>query len=757
MGIKVENQLRAHLYTDTMSYIIEVFEGELLHGYWGKRLEPVPGQMMAQVEEFASFYPNPNGDNKTYSLQALPREFPDFGRSDYRNPMVRLRLSDGSAITKFVVIDMQVQGGKPDLEALPSNYSQKGDDWETLVIKLLDEKSQVEVACYYSVSNHYNVLTRHVVYENLGEDPVFLEAALSANVDFYNDNDFDLIHFPGSWARERDIQRIPVGRGSQVIESRRGSSSHQQNPMLILARPYSNDLKGEVYGMNFVYSGSFKGVIEVNSFDTTRFQMGLNDFDFKWKLCPKLSFTTPEVVMVYSDQGFNGMSNVYHKLYRERLMKGKYRDRLRPVLINNWEATYFSFTEDKLKAIGDAAAETGMELFVLDDGWFGLRNSDKSGLGDWFVNKDKLKNGLMGVADYMLNKDLMFGLWFEPEMVSQDSDLYREHPDWVLHAPGHTRSQGRNQLVLDFSRRDVQDYIIDVVGKILRDHPITYVKWDMNRNMTEVNSALLPHDRQGEVTHGYILGLYRVLNKLTKEFTHILFESCSGGGGRFDPGMLYYMPQTWTSDDTDAHERLSIQYGTSFAYPPIAMGAHVSVAPNHQVGRWTSLSRRAMTSMMANLGYELDLSALNEAEKEEVIKQVAYYKSIRKDIQFGNFYRLLPPNSKHGCAFLTESPDRKRYYLFYFRELNKPHQPKYTLPLSYLSEGEYTIEEISFSDCCNGILDANGQELEQHLGDSLYDLEGKYFSASYLNNYGFTFNRQSSDFDSQLLVFSKKS
>lgn len=745
-----QNNRRAHLFTDKTSYVLEVFEGELLHSYWGKRIQLPDYSPIVPIDTFASFYPNPDPANPSYSLDTLPREFPDFGRSDYRNPAVRIRLEDGTAITHFVVRDMSVLDSKPELDGLPSTYEEQGDASETLKVILKDQKSKLEVELYYTINATYDTITRHARVINKGSEPCVIENLMSASVDFYNDNRFDMVHFPGSWARERDFARLPVGRSTHIIESRRGSSSHMQNPLVLLARPETDDLQGEVYAMNFVFSGSFKSVVEVNSMNATRFQMGIQDFGFTWTLEAGDSFTSPEVVMAYSAEGFNGLSDSYHRLYRERLMQGKFRDMERPILINNWEATYFSFTEDKLKAIGDAASESGLELFVLDDGWFGVRDSDKSGLGDWFINKEKMPNGLHGVAEHMNEKGLAFGLWFEPEMISADSDLYRAHPEWVLQTQGHTKSEARNQLVLDYSRAEVQDYIIKVVGGILREHLITYVKWDMNRNVTEVNSTWLPENRQGEVTHRYMLGLYRVLKTLTHEFTDILFESCSGGGGRFDPGMLYYMPQTWTSDDTDAYERLSIQYGTSFAYPPIAMGAHVSVAPNHQVGRFTSLRTRGLVSMMANLGYELDLSALTEEEKAMVSRQVAYYKSIRKDIQFGRFFRLLPPGDERGTCFLTESPDKERYYLFFFRGLNRPHISSLTLPLHYLSEGAYKAFSVGFGDSQGEMKDANGELLgaKEKVQDTVLHSE-------FLNRFGYTFDRQLADFDSHLIVFEK--
>jgi alpha-galactosidase len=738
MGIVIDQQkMRAHLFTKTTSYVVETFEGELLHSYWGKRIELPSHSPIVPIEEFPSFYPNPNGMNKTYSLETIPREYPDFGRSDYRSPGYRIKLEDGSCISKFHVASLQIIEGKPVIPGLPSTYVEKGDLVQTLQVEMIDEKTQMHMYLYYCVNESYDVISRYVKFENKGSSKLILEGALSANVDFYNDCRFELIHLNGSWGRERFVERLPIGKSKHVIESKRGASGHHENPMVMLARPGTTDHEGEVYSMNFVYSGNFKSVVEVNSYDMTRFQMGLNDFDFSWILEGGACFDTPEVVMVYSDQGLNRMSQRYHKLYRERLCRGKFKDEVRPILINNWEATYFSFTDEKLETIGQCAGEIGMELFVLDDGWFGKRDSDKSGLGDWFVNESKLQGGLGGLADYMNQHKLEFGLWFEPEMVSVDSDLYRAHPDWCLHAEGHSRTEGRNQLILDFSRRDVQDYIIHVLGEILSNYPINYVKWDMNRNMTESYSGLLEAEHQQETTHRYMLGLYRVLETITRTYDQILFESCSGGGGRFDPGMLYYMPQTWTSDDTDAYERQFIQYGTSFAYPSITMGSHVSVSPNHQTGRVTPLQTRAFVAMMANLGYELDLSMLSKEEIQMVTKQVAYYKSIRRDIQFGNYYRLLSPFEGDRSAALVESEDGKRYYLFYFTGLNRPNHSSTTLPLRYLSEGNYSASEINF---------------DPEVGP---DAKTSY-PASYLNHYGYCFKAPDKDFQGHLIVFTKE-
>jgi len=735
MGIHINSELgRAHIFTNNTSYIIEVFEGELLHSYWGKKIIPPVFAPIVPIEEVNSFSPNPNILNKTYSLDIVPREFPDYGRSDFRSPAYQFYLEDGTCITKFVFMDMKKLKGKKGIPNLPACYQEDEGEFETLEINLEDDKSKVQMILYYCVSEKYDVITRYCKVKNNGIKEIYLDKLFSANIDFYNDNKFDLIHFYGSWARERSLNRFDIGHSTHVIESKRGASSHQQNPLVILARKNCTEHLGEAYGVNLVYSGSFKGIVEVNPYESTRLQIGINDFGFKWCLNEEEEFYTPEVVMVYSDKGLNGLSNSYHKLYKERLVRGSYRGKPRPILINNWEATYFDFNEDKLTKIGKAASEIGIELFVLDDGWFGRRNSDKSSLGDWFVNKEKLPNGLSGIADEMNNIGLSFGLWFEPEMISPDSKLYEKYPNWCLHVKGHSRSEGRNQLVLDLSNEDVQEYLVNTLSEILEDNPISYVKWDMNRHMTEVGSLALLSNQQGEVMHRYILGLYRVMEELTNRFSNILFESCSGGGGRFDPGMLYYMPQVWTSDNTDAYERMFIQYGTSFAYPQVTMGAHVSSVPNHQVGRRTSLNTRTLMAMTGNLGYELDLSSLSTKEKEEIRQHIIFYKEERENLQFGNYYRLISPYDAGMSSVLIESPQKDKYYLFVYYGINKTNQNKIRIPMRYLDEGEYSLDSINFFRNKESTLICH---------------------SSYLNSFGCELPLQKEDFESHLIVFKK--
>ncbi|MGB3721144.1 MAG: alpha-galactosidase, partial [Hyphomicrobiaceae bacterium] len=540
--------------------------------------------------------------------------------------------------SELVYDSHRIVPGKPKLPGLPATYVERDDEAETLEITMKDPASGLAVVLSYTVFEKWNAIARSARLINNGSTAIEVQRALSMSVDFAHDR-YDLLQLSGAWARERYVHRRPLVPGLQAVESRRGSSSHVQNPFVALLERGADEDHGGVYGVSLVYSGNFTAGVEVDQFHSPRLFIGINPFDFGWRLEPGESFQTPEAVLVFSAEGLGGMSRKYHDLYRSRLCRGTFRDKTRPILVNNWEATYFNFDADKIEAIARAGKELGIELFVLDDGWFGKRDSDNSSLGDWFVDRRKLPNGLEDLVQRVRNLDMQFGLWFEPEMVSPDSELYRAHPDWCLHIEGRRRTEARQQLILDLSREDVQDYIVKTISGILSSAPITYVKWDMNRNMTEIGSAKLPPERQRETAHRYMLGLYSVLDRITSAFPHVLFESCSGGGGRFDPGMLYYMPQTWTSDNTDAISRLKIQYGTSIVYPVSAMGAHVSAVPNHQVGRVTPLETRGHVALSGNFGYELDLTKFTEEEKEIVKAQIALYKEIRHLVQFGDFYR----------------------------------------------------------------------------------------------------------------------
>ena len=459
-------------------------------------------------------------------------------------------------------------------------------------------------------------------------------------------------------------------QGIQAVDSRRGNSSHEHKPFLVLKRPHTTEHQGEAIGFSLVYSGNFRMQAEVDTHDVTRVTAGIKPAGFDWKLDIGERFQTPEAVMVYSNEGLNGMSQAFHRLYRSRLARGYWRDRVRPILNNNWEATYFDFTEDRLVEIASKAKECGVELFVLDDGWFGERSSDRAGLGDWYANKKRLPRGIKGLAERIEALGMKFGLWFEPEMVNKDSDLYRLHPDWILQTPGRSVSHGRYQYVLDFSRKEVVDCIYEMMAKLLAEARISYIKWDMNRSITECYSAALPADRQGEVFHRYILGVYDLYERLTSNFPEVRFESCASGGGRFDPGILYYAPQGWASDDSDAVERLKIQYGTSMCYPISSIGAHVSVTPNHQVFRNTPLHTRANVAYFGTFGYELDLNKLTDEEIEQVKSQISFMKEYREIIQFGTFYRLKSPFENNETIWQVVSEDKKTSLVGWYRVLN---------------------------------------------------------------------------------------
>ncbi|MBZ9536861.1 alpha-galactosidase [Cytobacillus oceanisediminis] len=665
-----------HLKAKDTSYVMGIVrDGYLVHYYWGKGIREYNHSNYLQYQD-RGFSGNPYEyrNDRFFSLDTLPQEYPQYGNTDFRKPAYQVQLENGSTITDLKYISHHIAKGKPALDGLPSTYVENDEEAETLEITMEDSVLGLKVILSYTAFEQLNVITRSVRFINRGEENLTLLSALSLCVDF-READFDFLHLHGAHVKERHMERNPLRHGIQSVESTRGASSHQHNPFIALLSKDTNEDRGEVFAFNFVYSGNFLAQAEVDQFSNTRVTMGINPFDFSWKLESGESFQTPEAVMVYSSEGLGEMSRTFHELYRTRLVKGVHRDKERPILLNNWEATYFDFNAEKITRIAEAGNELGIELFVLDDGWFGKRDNDTSSLGDWFVDQNKLPAGLNQLAQSVKDMGMQFGLWFEPEMISVDSDLYREHPDWCLHVPKRNRSESRNQLILDLSREDVCEEITKRVCDILASAPISYVKWDMNRHMTEIGSAQLPHDRQRETAHRYMLGLYKIMEQITSSFPDVLFESCSGGGGRFDPGMLYYMPQTWTSDNTDAVSRLKIQYGTSLVYPIVSMGSHVSAVPNHQVHRHTTLEMRGDVAMSGNLGYELDLSKLSDEEKEIVKEQISGYKRIRQLIQFGDFYRLLSPFDSNETAWLFTTNDKTEAIVFYFRVLAEPAAP----------------------------------------------------------------------------------
>jgi len=685
VGIQFNEESKVfHLQSKDTSYVMQIIrDGYLSHLYWGKKIKNYHHSNDIQYLDRA-FSGNPDPTDRTFSLDTLPQEYPAYGNTDFRTPAYQLQFQNGSTVSDVRYKSHKIFKGKPALQGLPATYVEDEQEAETLEVTLEDTVAKIEILLSYSVYEEKNVITRSAKIVNNSSDFVDILRALSVNVDI-RDAEFELLHLSGAWGNERLIERNPLRRGVQSVSSARGASSHQHNPFLALVRENTTEDNGEIFSFNLVYSGNFLANVEVDQFKNTRVSLGINPFDFKWLLQPGDSFQCPEVVMVYSNQGLGDMSRTYHDLYRTRLCRGEFKDKERPILVNNWEATYFDFTAAKIEEIAKVGQELGIELFVLDDGWFGKRDDDTSSLGDWFVDRNKLPDGLDSLAKNVEKLDMQFGLWFEPEMISVNSELYRDHPDWCLHVPNRRRSESRNQLILDFSRDEVCDAIIKMVSDILSSVPVSYVKWDMNRHMTEIGSAVLPPERQRETAHRYMLGLYKVMEKITTNFPHILFESCSGGGGRFDPGILYYMPQTWTSDNTDAISRLKIQYGTSLVYPISSMGAHVSDVPNHQVHRTTSLDIRGDVAMAGNFGYELDLTKMSEEDKEIVKKQVATYKEIRRLVQYGDFYRLVSPFEGNETAWLFVNDDKTESVVFYYRILAEANGPLSMLKLKGLN------------------------------------------------------------------------
>ena len=706
-----------NLSTSKTSYVLKVLDSNhVAHVYWGKKIKAKNLDYVLRSKNWGSFLTNTDNIDD-FMLEMTPQEYPGYGSTDLRTPAVELQFSDGTSATDFRYESHNIYAGKNKLNDLPATYVEDENEAMTLELTLVDSLKNVKLILSYSVFEEFDAITRSVKIINESNEDVNINRVLSANVDF-RDSDYELLQLSGAWARERHIIRKEIRSGSQSIGSRRGSSSHAQNPFMALVRKDTTEQHGEVYGFSLIYSGNFLANVEVDMYENARAQIGINPFDFTWLLKSKEEFTAPEAVLVYSNEGLTGMSHIYNCLYGKRLCKGKYRDEVRPILINNWEATYFDFNETKIKEIAREATNLGMELFVLDDGWFGKRDDDNSSLGDWFVNEEKLKGGLNKLATEINEMGLQFGLWFEPEMVSPISELYKEHPDWCIHIPGRNRSEARRQLILDYSREDVCNYIIEKISEVLSSAPISYVKWDMNRNMSEIGSAKLPANRQREVAHRYILGLYKVLEEITTRFPDVLFESCSGGGGRFDPGMLYYMPQTWTSDNTDAIERLKIQFGTSMVYPNASIGCHVSAVPNHQVDRITPIETRGVVAMSGNFGYELDITKLPESEKEIIKEQVKLYKEIRETIQFGKCYRLSSPFENNDVAWMFISKDCEEIIVSFVRTLAKPNSKFISLKL-------VGLDESSKYEILGENIIVGGDEL-MNIGLNVPELKGDY-------------------------------
>ena len=657
--------------TENNSYVMGIIDEKyLVHIYYGKKLS---GTHLAYLLDMDQEYLNDihiNYGEKSSFLDRLPMEYPTAGMGDFRQSCIEAADTIGKTGVELFYDSYKIIVGKPALDGLPATF---GDGAQTLCITLKDDVLKLEVELRYSVFEGNDAVIRSAVITNYGDKPLYIEKVLSACLELgYEPHDYITLH--GSWARERRIDRQRVGFGCHSVESSRGISSHQEHPFMAVVSEGATQETGDVYAMNFVYSGNFVSFVEKAQFGTQRFGMGINPNGFCWKLEAGESFAAPEVVTVYSDAGLDKMTSTFHDLYREHLIRKSWVYSERPVLINNWEGTYFDFDEKKIFDIAKEASKHGIEMLVLDDGWFGKRNDDRTSLGDWVVNEDKLKGGLRKLVNNINSLGMKFGIWFEPEMISPESELYKKHPDWAVHIEGREPGQVRNQLILDLSNREVVEYVYESVARILRSANIEYVKWDMNRPFTDVGSNVLDADRQGEIMHRHTLAVYELQGRLLKEFPYLLLENCSSGGARFDPGMLYFSPQIWCSDDTDAIERLAIQESTALMYPLSVIGAHVSDCPNHTVGRVTPFETRGVIAMAGTFGYELDLNSLKEEEIAEVKEQIIFMKKYRKLFQFGDFYRLKSPFEGNETIWMVVSEDKKTAIVGYYRTLNGVNQ-----------------------------------------------------------------------------------
>ena len=656
MAITFDQQHRVFkLDTNLSTYAFMVYrENYLVHLYYGAKIPDTDLSYLMGRSRFASFSPsNAKVDDPLFSVDIQPMEYPTNGAGDYRISALSVRNASGDSVTDIRYVSHKIYDGKPALPGLPATFDRDGKA-QTLEVETLDAVTGLKATLLYTAFEDYPVIAKSVRLENTGNTPLTLERAYSSCLDLPT-MDLDMIHVYGKWAKENTTVRHPLQHGIQSVQSKRGMTGHSCNPVLALPRHTATEEQGEVWGMNLIYSGNFAIDVEVDAQGCPRVLMGINPTDFRWRLDPGESFQTPEAVLVYSNAGLGGMSRTFHHFYLDHLCRSQWTKKKRPLLINSWEAAFFDFDDDKLVEFAKEAKELGIDMLVMDDGWFGNRCDDSRALGDWWVNEDKLKGGLSHLIQRVNDLGVQFGIWYEPEMISPDSDLYRSHPDWAVCASGREKSLARNQCVLDMTRQDVRDSIFQQMYDVISQNNIAYIKWDCNRNITEAASMQLPPERQGEFFHRYVLGVYELMDRITTAFPHILLENCSGGGGRFDAGMLYYSPQIWTSDCTDAIERLTIQFGASLCYPIAAMGAHVSANPR------TDIHTRAAVAMCGTFGYELDPRKLTEEERQAVRDQVADYHKYYDLIHFGDFYRITSPTENHFlCDWAFVSPDKSQ-------------------------------------------------------------------------------------------------
>ena len=730
MGIRfLEDEKIFWLDTPNTTYLMGLVsvEGFLGHLYYGKRLKGIEGAMLLSRVQESPYVPEDNDRDRSSFFDAFPFEYSSNGVGDFRSSSIKAKTVAGPDGVSLTYVSHEIYKGKHALEGLPATFGSEADV-TTLVITCRDQVSGLIAELSYSAFEDVDAIARSVRVINGSGETIRLERVMSSCLDMEN-RDFDVLTLHGSWARERRMERKPLGHGVYGVSSLRGESSHQEHPFMALLSKNADQRTGDVYGFHFAYSGNFLAQAERNQFGNIRVLMGINPEEFTWKLEAGECFQAPEVLLVYSYEGLGGMTRTYHDLYRRHMIRSPWLHKKRPILINNWEATYFDFTAEKIVDIARESAKLGIEMLVLDDGWFGNRFDDNRSLGDWQVNEEKIQGGMGRLAEEINKLGMKFGLWFEPEMISPESKLYEEHPDWAIQIPGRRACRARNQFVLDVSRKEVRDAILEQIFSVLHGANIEYVKWDMNRPLTDLGSSELPADRQGELYHRYVLGMYEMQERLLKEFPNLLLENCSGGGGRFDPGMLYYSPQIWCSDDTDAIERLAIQEGTALLYPLSCMGAHVSVCPNHTVGRTTPFSTRGMVALAGTFGYELDVTKLSEEDKVAVPKQVRAYHAFNDLIREGRYYRNASSLEGRECdCFQVTDEAGSKSLVFFTQVLATPNMKSRCIPLQGLKEdAKYRIstvsldQEIMISDTGRivngGLLMNAGMIIERPWGD----------------------------------------
>ncbi len=720
MGISYNEKNRVFkLDTPKSTYMFGILDDENFvgHIYYGRKVIDSGLEYLIRVNK-PSLLPSQNNRDRVNFLDALPMEYSTHGIGDFREACFSVRSKGGHSACSLSYVSHKIYKGKPELNSLPATFGEEGD-CTTLELMCEDKSLKLFVTLLYTAFENLDVITRSVKVANASGDPVYLNRVLSACLDMDN-KDYDMITLYGQWSRERMINRRKITDGKNQISSLRGVSSHQEQPFIAVLEHDADEDHGEVYGLNLVYSGNFMAQAEITQFDMLRVTLGINPVDFSWKLNPGESFTAPEAVLVYSCEGLGGMTRTFHDLYRRHLIRGEYKDKKRPVLINNWEATYFNFDTEKLLDIAREAAKHGIEMLVMDDGWFGNRNDDNTALGDWVVNENKLKGGIAHLVEEVNKTGLKFGIWFEPEMVSPDSDLYRAHPDWAIQVPGRSGALARNQYVLDISRKEVRDAVYESIHKILSEANIEYVKWDMNRALTDLGSTGLMADTQGELYHRYVLGLYDLQGRLVRDFPHILLENCSSGGGRFDPGMLYYSPQIWCSDNTDAIDRLKIQEGTALIYPLSAMGAHIADCPSHSNGRVTPFATRGYAALAGTFGYELDITKIPEADRNMIPEQVAMYHKYNDLVREGDYYRIASyqENHEYDCWSVV-SKDKKEALVTFIQVSARPNYRMRRIYLKGLREDTLYRVEGSEEILSGGALMYAGINIENMWGDYL--------------------------------------